>query len=245
MNLIDVLILGFILLGALHGYQRGLLTSFANILSCIVGFVVAAWEYVVALHWAEKFFPLQQWLEPVIYRTILPAVQSKASTLQQQALGNILEALPPEWRNIFSSLNLADGQTPQAIEQVTHRLAGTLVESILSLISFGCVFLVVVVLIQLLVAIILRPFNSWGGAFNRGGGLVLGGVSALIALAVLSGLFSPLMKLGAGGSINDLIQHSVFYPYLVGIFQVLDQAFSAQLSQKLLEPFSLGKGVWY
>jgi hypothetical protein len=245
MNLIDVLILGFILLGALHGYQRGLIISIANILSCVVGFMAAAWEYVAALQWAEKFFPFQQWLEPVIYRTILPAVQSKASTLQQQTLGNILGALPPEWRSIFSSLNLTDIQTPQAIEQVTHRLAGTLAESILSLISFGCVFLIVVVLIQLFVAILLRPFNSWGGVFNRGGGLVLGGGCALIALAVLAGLFSPLLKLGGGGSINDLIQHSAFYPYLVGIFQALDQAFSAQLSQKLLEPFALGKGVWY
>ena len=90
MNLIDVLILGFILLGALHGYQRGLITSIINFLSSIVGFVVASWEYMVALHWAEQYFPLQQWLEPVIYRIMLPAVQSKASTLQQQALGNIL-----------------------------------------------------------------------------------------------------------------------------------------------------------
>ena len=245
MNLIDVLILGFILLGALHGYQRGLITSIVNFLSSIVGFVVASWEYMAALHWVEQYFPLQQWLEPVIYRAMLPAVQSKASTLQQQALGNILGALPPEWRNIFSSLNLPDVQMPQAIEQVTHHLAGTLTERILSLIAFGCVFFVVVALIQLLVAILLRPFGSWGGAFNRGGGLMFGGLSALIGLAVLAGLLSPLLKMGVGGSINDLIQNSNFYPHLVGIFQALDQAFSAQLSQKLLEPLSLGKGLWF
>ncbi|MDR3600200.1 MAG: CvpA family protein [Desulfosporosinus sp.] len=245
MNLIDVLILGFVLLGALHGYQRGLITSIVNFLSSIVGFVVASWEYMVALHWAEQYFSLQSWLEPVIYRAILPSVQSKASSLQQQALGNILGALPPEWSNIFASLNLDGVQMPQAIEQVTHRLAGTLAERILSLIAFVCVFFVVVMVIQLLVAILLRSFGSWGGAFNRGGGLLFGGLSALIGLAVLAGVCSPLLKLGAGGSIPDLIQNSSFYPYLVGIFQALDQAFSAQLSQKLLEPLSLGKGVWF
>ena len=245
MNLIDVLILGFILLGALLGYQRGLITSVVNFLSSIVGFLVASWEYMVALHWAEQYFPLQQWLEPVIYRGILPAVQSKASSLQQQALGNILGALPPEWRNIFASLNLPGVQMPQVTEQVTHRLAGMLTEQILGLIAFGCVFFVVVVLIQLLFAILLRPFGTWGGAFNRGGGLLFGGLSALIGLAVLAGLFSPLLKLGIGGNINDLIQNSNTYPYLVRIFQALDQAFSAQLSQKLLEPLSLSKGVWF
>lgn len=245
MNLIDVLILGFILLGALHGYQRGLITSIINFLSSIVGFVIASWEYMVALHWAEQYFPLQQWLEPVIYRVMLPAVQSKAGTLQQQALGNILGALPPEWRNILAPLNQPSVQIPQAIEQVTQRLAGMFTERILSLISFVCVFTVVVVLLQFLVAILLRPFGSWGGAFNRGGGLMFGALSALIGLAVLAGLFSPLLKLGVSESINNLILSSSFYPYLLEIFHALDQAFSAQLSQKLLEPLSLGKGVWF
>ncbi|EGW39004.1 CvpA family protein [Desulfosporosinus sp. OT] len=245
MNLIDVLIMGFVLFGALHGYQRGLITSVINFLSSIVGFVVASWEYMAALQWAEQHFPLQKWLEPVIYQAILPIVQSKASSLQQQALGNILGALPSEWRNIFASLNLPNVQMPQAIEQVTHRLAEALTERALSLIAFGCVFFIVVILIHLLVSILLRLFGIWGGAFNRGGGLIFGGLSALICLAVVAGLSSPLLKMGVGGGINDLIQNSNFYPYLTGIFQTLDQAFSAQLSQKLLEPLSLGKGVWF
>ncbi|SPF32453.1 conserved membrane hypothetical protein [Candidatus Desulfosporosinus infrequens] len=245
MNLIDVLILGFILLGALHGYQRGLIASIVTFLSSVMGFVVASWEYMVALHWAEQYFPLQQWLEPMIYRVMLPAVQSKANTLQQQALGNILGSLPPEWRNILAPLNQPSAQIPQAIEQVTQRLAGMFTERILSLIAFGCVFAAVVILLQFLVAILLRPFVSWGGAFNRGGGLMFGGLSSLIGLAVLAGLFSPLLKLGVGEGVNSLIQNSGFYPYLVEIFHALDQVFSAQLSQKLLEPLSLGKGVWF
>lgn len=245
MNLIDVLIIGFILLGALHGYQKGLVTSVVNLLSSIVGFMAASWGYIAALHWVERFFPLQQWLEPLIYRAILPSVQSKASNLQQQALGNILAVLPPQWRDIFSSLTLPSGQTTQAIEQVTNRLAETLAENLLSLISFGCVFLLAVILIHLLVALLLRPLGSWGGAFNRGGGLLFGGVSALTVLAVLAGVFSPLLNLSSNGRIGDLIQHSDFYPYLIGTFHVLDQVFSAQISKKLLEPLSLGKGVWY
>ena len=74
---------------------------------------------------------------------------------------------------------------------------------------------------------------------------MFGGLSSLIGLAVLAGLFSPLLKLGVSESINSLIQNSGFYPYLVGIFHALKEAFSAQLSQKLLEPLSLGKGVWF
>lgn len=243
MNLIDILILGLILLGALHGYQKGLISSIVNFISSIVGFLVAAWKYMVALRWVEQYFPLQQWLEPVIYRAILPSVQSKASSLQHQALGNILGALPPEWRSIFEKLSGV--QMPEAIEQVTHRLAGMLTERILSIIAFGCVFYLVVFIIQLLSSLILRPFDSWGGSLNRSGGLVFGGLSALIGMSVLAGLFSPLLNLGVGGSFSELLQSSSFYPYLVDIFSVLDQVFAAQLSQRLIEPLIQDQGVWF
>lgn len=243
MNLIDILILGIIFLGALHGYQKGLISSIINFLSTIVGFLVASWKYMVALRWAEQYFPLQTWLEPVIYKAILPSVQAKASTLQNQALGNILGALPPEWRSLFE--NLSGAQMPQAVEQVTHRLAGMFTERILSLIAFICVFYLVAFIIQLVFSIILQPFGVWGGSLNREGGLLFGGLSALIGMAVLAGLFSPLLQWGVGGSLNALLQSSSFYPYLVEIFRVLDQAFSAQLNQKLLEPLSQGQGVWF
>ncbi|TGE34009.1 CvpA family protein [Desulfosporosinus sp. Sb-LF] len=245
MNLIDILILGIILLGALRGYQRGFLTSVVNFLSSIAGFLVATWEYAAVLRWVQQYLPLQRWLEPVIYRAILPSVESKASTLQQQALGNILGALPPEWRGIFAQANIPGVQMTQGIEQVTHRLAGMLTERILNLIAFGFVFYLVVLLIQVLAAIFLHPFGSWGGSFNRGGGLVLGGLSALIGLSILAGLSFPLLQLGVGGSFKTLVQNSYFFPYLGQIFHSLDQAFSAQLDQKLLDPLSLRKGVWF
>jgi len=243
MNLIDILILGLILLGALQGYRKGLISSIITFLSSIVGFLVASWKYLVVLRWAEQYFPLQQWLEPVIYRAILPSVQSKASSLQQQTLGNILGGLPPQWRSIFE--NLTGVQMPQAVEQVTHSLVGVFTESILSLIAFGCVFYSVVAVMQLFSFILLRPFGSWGGSFNRQGGLLFGGLSALIGLSVMAGLFSPLLQLGVGGSLNALIQSSSFYHYLVGIFGVLDQVLKAQLSQKLFEPLLKGQGVWF
>ena len=243
MNLIDILILGFILLGALRGYQRGLIASIVNLLSNIAGFIVASWKYMVALRWAEQYFPFQQWLEPVIYRAIRPTVQTKASTLQDPTLANILGSLPSELRSLFE--NLSGVQMPQAIEQVTHRLAGLFTERILSLIAFACVFYFVVFIIQLIFSVLFRPFGNWGGSLNREGGLVFGGLSALIGLCVMAGLFSPLLQLGVGGSINALIQSSTFYPHLVEIFNVLARVFAAQLSQKLLGPLLLSQGVWF
>lgn len=245
MNFLDVLIIGFVLLGALHGYQRGLLTSIANFLSGIVAFLVAVGQYKAALRWAEQFLPLQQWLEPVIYRAVLPSVQSKADTLQHKFLENILELLPLELRSYFSSSNLVSVPLPETIEQVSSRLAGALTEHILNLIAFGLVFYTVVLLMQLGFSIILSPFGGRSGLLNSGGGLFFGGLSFIIGLAVLAGLLFPLMNLGVGGSFNVLLQTSYLYPYLLEIFNLLDQLFSAHLQQNLLDPLSLDKGVWF
>lgn len=244
MNLLDVLIVGFILLGALHGYRRGLITSIVNFLGWIIGFLVASWQYMNALRWVEQYFPLQEWLEPVIYRALLPSVESKASAFQQQVLGNIWTLLPEEWRNSLPSLNIAT-EVPQTIEQMTHQLAGTITGSILSLLAFGLVYYGVVLVIQLLVSFFLRPLGGWNGSFNRGGGLVLGGLSSLVALSVLAGILSPLVQLSLNASFKELVQNSTLYPHLVQTFSVLDQLLSAQLKEKLMEPLSLGKGVWF
>lgn len=245
MNFIDVLIIGFVLLGALHGYQRGLLTSVANFLSSIVAFLVAVWQYKAALRWAQQYFPLQQWLEPVVYRAVLPLVQSKADLLQQQFLENILGLMPLELRSSFPTPNLPSVPFPQTIEQVSHGLASMFTEHILNLIAFGVVFYVVLILVQLGFSILLSPFGGRNGFLNRGGGLLFGGLSSVIGLAVLAGLFFPLMNLGVGGSFNALIQTSYLYPYLVEVFNLLDQLFSAHLQQNLLDPLSLDKGVWF
>ena len=241
MNLIDILILGFILFGALHGYQRGLVTSIVNFIGSIVGFLVAYWEYAKVLAWLLRYFPLQKWLEPVIYRTILPIIQTQYPALQHQVLGSVLGSLPEKWRSILNFDNLSSGKMPQTITQVANSLSGQITESILSFAAFGLVFLLVLFIIQILLSFFLRSFLGWGGAINRGGGLVLGGLCALITLAIFAGFYSPFLKLGMGGSVNNLIQKAYFYPYLLNIFNSIDRIFSAQLSQRLLEPLSVGK----
>lgn len=245
MNLIDVLIVGFVLLGALHGYQRGLITSIVNFIIWLAGFLVASWQYMAALRLTEQYFPLRQWIEPMIYRALLPSVESKALTLQQQVLGNIISIIPEKWRNMLPSLQLSGEQIPQTVEQVTHSLAGTITDSILNLIAFGLVFYCVVLFLQFLVFILLRPLGIWSGSFNRGGGLLFGGLSSLIGLSVLAGLLSPMLQLGLNHSFIELVQNSYFYPYLVETFNVLDQMFSARLRERLLEPLGMGTGIWF
>ncbi|MGC7871687.1 CvpA family protein [Desulfosporosinus sp. SYSU MS00001] len=244
MNLIDVLILGFILFGALSGYRKGLLTSIIYLLSYVIGFLVASWEYSAVLRWIEQYFPLRQWLEPIVYKTILPLVQSKASSLEQQILGNILGSLPEEWRSVFSS-NISGQPMTQTIEKVSQHLAETLTDRLLNLLAFALVFYGIVLLVQLSMTILLKPLGIWGSALNRGGGLFIGALSSTIGLAVFAGLISPLLNVGFSGSFAALLQTSTAFPYLVKIFNGIDQAFATQISQKLIEPLIKEKGIWF
>lgn len=236
MNLVDILILGFILLGAFHGYQKGLISGILNFLSYVVGLIIAFWKYVYVLRWVEQYFPLQQWLEPIIYKAILPYVQSKAPAIPIQEPDGFFRELPLELRGLFD--NLSDLQFSLAIEQVTHRLAGIITELILGFIAFCGVFFMVVIVVRLFLSIIFQPYGGWCGPINRAGGLFVGGLSALIGMSILAGLFSLFLQFGLSGSMNSIMQSSLMYPYLLEIFEVMDQVFFAQISQKLLEPLS-------
>lgn len=241
MNLVDILIVAFVLLGALHGYQRGLISSVLNFLSYVVGFVIALWKYTDALRWVEQYFPLRQWLEPIIYKAILPFVQSKAPAVRNPVSDGILWELPLELRCLFE--NLSEVQMFLAIEQVTDHLTGIFTELILSVIAFCCVFFIVVIVVRLFLAILFQSFGGWYGLFNRVGGLFFGGLSGLLGLSVLAGLVSLFLQFGLCGSINSIIQSSMLYPFLLEIFRVIDQVFAAQISQKLLEPLSPVQGI--
>lgn len=247
MNIVDILIMGLILLGALQGYRKGLIMGLAQFAGSIIGFLVASLEYAKVLKWLEQFFPFQSWLEPVIYRLIVPAFQTQAGTITQLSIEKILKMLPPELRNSLEVNNIlgvqsATSMTKAYAEQVTHGIAGFITDKVLTLLAFALVYFVIVVIIQVLITILLAPLGIFGGAANRGGGLLFGGLFAFSILVVASGVFSPMLKLDTQSPSLLLIQHSFFLPYLLQTFQFLSQALSLQISKELQTPFNLLKG---
>ncbi|MFZ3103024.1 MAG: CvpA family protein [Desulfitobacteriaceae bacterium] len=247
MNIVDILIMGLILLGALQGYRKGLITGLAQFAGSIIGFLVASLEYIKVLKWLEQFFPFQRWLEPVIYRLIGSSLQTQAGSIPQQSIENLLKMLPPELRSYLAGNNILGVQsatlmTKGYVEQAIHGIAGFITEKVLALLAFALVFLVIVVLIQALITILLAPLGIFGGAANRGGGLLFGGLFAFSILVVISGVFSPMLMLDTQIPGLLFIQHSFFQPYLLQTFQFLSQSLSLQISKELQTPFNLLKG---
>lgn len=241
MNIIDIFILGIIALGALQGYRRGLITGIANFAGSIVGFLIASTQYLKALTWAEQRFPLKQWVEPFVYNMVKPAVQARAGNLNQQIIDKVISLIPPNVLSLLgnaSSLNI-NNLAKGGVDTIAHSIAGILTEDILRVLAFGILYYFTVLLIQFLVGILLKPLGIFGGTLNRGGGFVFGALGSLIALAVLAGLFSPVLQLGKNGTLATLIDQSLFYPFLLQVFNMLDSLFKVQLKEKLLQPFDL------
>lgn len=241
MNIIDVLIIGIVLLGVLQGYRRGLLSGIAGLIGTLGGFVLASLKYEAVLGWAEKHFPLQSWLEPTIYKIVWTQVQTQANTLDGKILDKILALFPVELRSLIQNGNTSSLQsvTQGVLEQASHRIAGVLAEDLLRLIAFGVVFYSVVILVNFAVGLFLKPLGLLGGTINHGGGLILGGLTSIIALSVLAGLLSPFLGLSIGTNAATVIKESTLYPYLLQVFKVLDRIFSMQLVTRLLEPLPL------
>lgn len=237
MNIIDILIIGIILAGALQGYRRGLLYSIAGLIGNIAGFLLASYKYMAVSNWLNQYLQLQQRLGSPIYNLIRPSIESRAGLMQQQALTSLFETLPPELRYFISGTGVQGLKIiPKGtIDQITQRLAGTLAENILHLIAFALVYFVVVAVIKAAVIILLKPLGIFGGVVNREGGFIFGGLSAFVGLVVIAGLVSPLVKSGLQGTVTSLIEHSYFYPYLLKSFQVLAQAFSNRIGQWLID----------
>ena len=235
MNIIDILILAFILIGALQGYMRGLISSILSLLSSIIGFMIASWQFPAVVQLADQFTPLRKWLESLIYRWILPSVQAElGSGADLQNSGAILSLLPLDLRNLWESLT--GPQVSKVVEEAARHMAGELTGRLLSLLAFIFLFFFAAFLLQFICNLIIRPSGSGGGFLSRSGGLVCGGLSVGITLTVAAAALWMFSQAGFSEGLNSLMQGSSLYPHLLASFQGLDQIFAGQISQIVMAP---------
>jgi uncharacterized membrane protein required for colicin V production len=243
MNIFDILILGFVLLGALQGYRKGLITGIVSLLGTLLGLVLAAREYLKVLAWIDKNTPIREWINPFVYKFMLPSVESQAKIAQQQTLERILSMFPKELRNLIGSGSVPDFQsyTQSAVQAIAKDLSGIVTDNLMKMLAFAITFSFIVLIIQIIAFLILSPVGLLSGTVNRGGGFLLGGISAFIGLAVFIGLFSPFVTLAGQATPWGLLQESQSYPYLVKTFSYLVEMLRLNLDQGLTVPLDFTK----
>lgn len=239
MNIVDILIVGLVLLGALRGYHKGLFTSLLNFIGNIGGFLLASLTYLQIYNWLESRFHLQELLEPVIYSFGLSMFQTQKDSLENSIFNNLMSIMPPEMRAIIPNGSLQGiNVLPPDLAKQFHSISTAFSEKLLHILTFILAFWILSVLIRFIGILLIKPLGLLGETVNHGGGMLFGGLAAIIVLAVLAGIFSPVIELNLNKTWIKLIHEAYFYPSLINIFHFLDNALSAQLSQKLLGPFN-------
>lgn len=172
MNIFDILILGFLILGALQGYRKGLISGLVSLLGNLLGFYIASKEYLNLLGWLDLHTPLRQWLEPVVYRFLLPLIESQTQITQQQTLDRIFSIIPKELQGLVGSGSIPGlkSYTQNIVQTIAQNMAGVLTDNLMRMLAFLATYLAVVVILQIGVSIVLAPFGLFGRTINHGGG---------------------------------------------------------------------------
>lgn len=243
MNIFDILVLGIVLLGALQGYRKGLISGLVSLVGHILGLVLAAKEYLKVLSWMDQNTPIRNWIEPAIYKLILPSIESKAQLTGQQTLERILSMFPKEIRDLIGNGNTPDFQayTQTAIQTVAHNFSGLVTDNLLKIIAFGLTYSVIVLAVEILTSLILSPFGLFSGTVNRGGGFLVGALGSFVGLAVFVGLISPLITFAGTDSVWGLLPRSQSYTYLVQTFNYLGDILRLNLDQGFTLPLDFTK----
>lgn len=245
LNIIDILILGFLILGALQGYRKGLISGLVNVLGSLIGFYIAVKEYLNVLEWLDLQTPLRQWLEPIVYRFLLPSVESQAQITQQQTLDRILSMIPQELRGLIGSGTVPDLQsyTQNVVNTIAQNMTTVLTDNLMRIFAFFATYLVVIVILQVITSIVLGPLGFFSGTINHWGGFFFGAVGSLVGISILIGLIAPILPVFGQSEPLILLQQALIYPYLVQIFEGLQSIFRLELTQGLNLPLDLTKGI--
>jgi len=221
MNVIDILILGIIFLGAWQGYRKGLLTGLISLGGTIFAIIVASARYQPFLAKVEQHYQVRDLFEPIVYRATAASLQTQSDFWEEKTLSRISELLPAELHSLIPQGQAGAKPISQDIaDRLAHELAGTITDWILSILAFAVIFFAVLILVQLLAGILLKPLGIFRGFINHGGGFLFGAAGAVLGLAIVAGLLAPLLELTMGPT-GELIQGALFYPYLSNLYLLL------------------------
>lgn len=236
MNFFDILVLVIVLLGAIQGYRKGLISGLISLGGSLVGLVVAAKNYQTLLEWLDQNTPFRGWLEAVIYKRMLTSVQDKAELMQEQTLEKFLSIFPEEFKKgMLGGANLSDMQiyTDSVLQSIAQNFTYTLTDNALKIIAFALIYFGVIVALEIISAILLAPLGLFSGTINGGGGFIVGGVVSFLGLAIFVGLFSPFLTIANPGDTIGFLESSTTYPYLKQTFAYIGELLRLNFEQGL------------
>lgn len=201
-NVLDWVLIGLLVLGAIIGFNKGLIKSAGAVVSIIAGLLAALTFWEPAAVYLEKNYMIITGLNETIQK-VLPI---------------------PTFDNL-------EGMVPSLFESARYAYQGAtyhVARQIVSALAFILILLVVAGLLKLIWSILSILFN-WGimGTINRWGGSAFELTKGILVLSIVVGIAVPIVKATARTGILSAVNaqtylaSSVLVPYLDSIFQLM------------------------
>jgi len=242
LNIVDLIIIGFFIIGMLSGYRKGFLGSLVGIFSSIIGLVAAYKYYSLLTGWADRQYQATEKLNQFLREhLVLPQPVSQIEiTLPATGLGEYLDklSLPATLKTQLSAYLQKLAETVS--EQASALLGDILHQFIAAVVINGLAFIIiwfVVDRIIMLSALLFSRFikDSFLGGFDRLGGLFLGFILTALTLTIVVGLATPLLNLAdmAEPSLLSAVIKNIGEARLVPCFASLFSFLSTKVIQLL------------
>ncbi|HEX3031974.1 MAG TPA: CvpA family protein [Bacillota bacterium] len=232
MNIIDVLIGAFVLVGAWSGFRKGLILSISKLVGYVIGLVVALSMYQSMAYYMGTVFGLEKAFTQ-IGKAVLKLPQNVAlapvKSVSMDKLQGLIQAIHlPESSQKFINDMLQQLITISGRPNVTTvgDAMSTLVgELLLKIVAFSILVLVVEVIISLAVKFISKLVSyTPAGLADKGGGLLFGTGKNILIVTITLIVLNPFLTLallnkGSIGKISTGIQQSQFCSYVIARLQ--------------------------
>lgn len=198
LNIIDLIILAFLLLAAIQGYRRGFLYSLADFFGWLAGLVVAYFFYPTLVQNADKVFHLQEKLSGYfMHNLVLPeflgsfrlggsVVAEISAQLEKLALPDSFKASLLEYVG-----KLGQSIMTLTLQQIVNEFLATIVINALAFILIWLVVDKAILLVAMLLAALSR--KTILGGLDRIAGLALSLAVTFLTITIVLGLFQPLI----------------------------------------------------
>lgn len=226
MNMVDYVLIAFVLLGAVAGYRRGMMVSLVVFLGWLFAGTAAYLFSPRAVTWMEGYMDLTTAVAGFL-RERLPVdslIAPAAFSPGISDFGRLNRYIQDIWvRTPADSGGLADVISQQVASILVHSLA------------FAALLVVFLVILQLMARFLSRRLQgTLLGFFNRLGGMVLGGGVNMVAAAFVVGIAAPWLAVGSGTSglidvLSKALSESTVAPYFVGFFSWMTALLSGVL----------------
>lgn len=217
MNIVDIVIILLIALGAYRGYKRGLLNALGGLFGWVISLIVAFTFNSNFKAFLDKQFNLTpsvgSWMGD---KFPLPAGFEETNSSPQE-IQQVVEALPmPAFMQDIMVENIAVmGEQEGAPENLSHIFGYGIAEMLIAGLAFLLLFFLVSLIIKFILGFLTKGLSLTPlGGLNRLGGLVIGGAVYSLILAIIAGVIYPYLmttdtalssQIKASGAVNFLI----------------------------------------